>query len=84
MKSALIPIVAVWQRSAWRRIVSSEILQLSRPLQTIPAVRAALSNSKNDEQFLYGLMLAATDATALQLPPEIRSDFISKLKKEGD
>lgn len=84
MKSALIPIVAVWQRSAWRRIVSSEILQLSRPLQTIPAVRAALSNSKNDERFLYGLMLAATDATALQLPPEIRSDFISKLKKEGD
>jgi hypothetical protein len=83
MKSELIPMVAVWQRLAWRRIVASEILQLSRPLQTIPGVRAALSNSKNDERFLCELMLAAADATALSLPPDLRANLASKAVLES-
>ncbi|KMT56578.1 hypothetical protein ACR52_06225 [Pseudomonas fildesensis] len=81
IKSDLIPIIALWQRLAWTRIISSEAFQLFTPLSTVPPLKAALSNSANDESFLYQLMLLAADATALSLGPNLRADFVSKIRQ---
>ncbi|HYS84681.1 MAG TPA: hypothetical protein VEN78_06740 [Bradyrhizobium sp.] len=74
-KSYLIPIIAGWQRSAWTRIVVSERFRLSRPMQTVPAVMAALSMTDDDERFLRILFLAAAGAAGLKLPQEMQARF---------
>jgi Cdc6-like AAA superfamily ATPase len=79
IKSDLIPFIAIWQRFAWTRIISSEVLQLYKPLDTVPPLRAALRNSTNDESFLCLLMLLAADATKLNLGTDLRTDFQSKI-----
>jgi len=81
MKSDLIPIIALWQRFAWTRIISSEVFQLFTPLRTVPPLKMALSNSANDEGFLCQLMLLAADATALSLGPKLREYLASKIRK---
>ncbi|WP_339457131.1 AAA family ATPase [Pseudomonas sp. EA_65y_Pfl1_P120] len=81
IKSDLIPIIALWQRFAWMRIISSEVFQLVTPLSTVPPLKAALSNSGNNESFLCQLMLLAADATALSLGPDVRADFVSKVRQ---
>lgn len=75
LKRELIPMIAAWQRSAWTRIVSTETYQLVRPRLSVPAIEAALSRPKNDEQFLCRLVLAITDATDVTLPREMRSNY---------
>lgn len=79
IKSDLIPLIALWQRFAWTRIISSEALQLFTPFNTVPPFKEALSNPANDEGFLYQLMLLAADATAFVLGSNKRADFVSKI-----
>lgn len=74
-KSYLIPIIAAWQRNAWTRIVVSETFRLSRPLQTVPAVNAALSMPDDDERFLGTLILAAASAAGAMLPQMMQAEF---------
>jgi hypothetical protein len=74
-KRYLIAIVAFWQREAWTRIVVSETFRLSRPLRTVPEVKAALSNSEDDEHFLGALFLAAAEAVGVTLPGDLRAEF---------
>ncbi|MEQ4185425.1 AAA family ATPase [Pseudomonas amygdali] len=78
LKSDLIPVIATWQRSAWTRITSTEVLKLYRPLDTVPPLISALRNSANDEGFLYRLILLAADATRLDLGTDLRAEFLSK------
>ena len=78
LKSDLIPLIAIWQRSAWARISSTEVFKLYNPVDTVPPLITALKNSVNDEGFLCRLMLLAADATRLDLGTDLRADFLSK------
>lgn len=74
-KSLLMPMIALWQRNAWRRIVSVESFQLYLPLRTVPAIRSALTILSNNEHFLCNLLLAVVDSTKVSLPSHIRKSF---------
>ena len=74
-KASLVPIISVWQRDAWTRIVMSETFRLNQPLRTVPAIKFALSCTTNDERFLCSLILATVHAADLTLPFEIRAGF---------
>jgi tetratricopeptide (TPR) repeat protein len=74
-KTYLIPIIAAWQRNAWTRIVVSETFRLVRPLQTVPAVNAALSIPDDDERFLGTIFLAAASAIGVMLPQKMQVEF---------
>jgi hypothetical protein len=83
-KGYLIPIIAAWQRDSWTRIVVSETFRLSRPQQTVPAIKAALSMPDGDERFLGTLFLATANATGLILQQEMQTQFGELAVMSGD
>lgn len=72
-KGFLLPLIGASQRKLWGKIAASERFRLSRPLQTVPAVEAALADPKDDESFFATLFLATSDAVGMTIPNELRS-----------
>lgn len=76
-RTSLVPIISVWQRNAWTRIVDSERFLLSQPQRTVPAIEFLLSSDSNNERFLCSLILAAADASKVVIPDDVRTQLKS-------
>jgi hypothetical protein len=68
----VVPVLAVWMRAQWLRIISRESFRLPHPMVTIPKVEAAMKNKNNDERFIAALCLSAADAVGAPLASEYR------------
>ncbi|MCE4224620.1 hypothetical protein HCU64_12715 [Methylobacterium sp. C25] len=69
----LIPVLADWLRERWHHAVEHRSFRLTQPSRTIPPIRAALSEARNDGPFVAALLLAAADAAIHELPSNFRS-----------
>lgn len=74
-RATIVPIIAKWQRDAWTRITSAERFQLAQPQRTVPAIEASLSSKMNNERFLCSLILAAADASKVEMPHDVRTQL---------
>jgi hypothetical protein len=82
-RTSLVPIIAAWQRDAWKRIVVSETFRLIQPERTVPAIEISLSFALNNEKFLCSLILAVAYATDVALPRDVRTGFESLASSQG-
>jgi hypothetical protein len=74
-KQSLTARLAAWLRAGWNRVVATETFRLSRPRQTVPAIQAALAIPENDARFIASLLLAASEAVAVELPQTYRDQL---------
>ena len=71
-KDLLVPHLAAWQRSGWRRVTQKERFRLFAPTLTVPRIEEILNYRQNNEQFLAGLILATSEAVGSTLGREYR------------
>ena len=71
-KELLVPKLAVWQRTGWRRILAKEKFNLVRPMQTVPPIEATLKISQNDQSFIKSLLVTTSYAMDLQSAKKLR------------
>jgi hypothetical protein len=66
-RKSLAPLLASWLKEQWQRIIANETFQLTRPMQTVPAIEASLAENKKDEAFIASLLLMTADAVGSPL-----------------
>jgi hypothetical protein len=69
-RQLLAELLANWLQKQWKRVIADETFQLSRPMQTVPAIEASLAESKKSEAFVASLLLAAAEAVGSPLGTE--------------
>jgi hypothetical protein len=69
-RKLLAPLLESWLRKQWKRIITDESFQLSRPMQTVPAIEANLAENKRNEAFIASLLLATAEAVGSPLGAE--------------
>jgi hypothetical protein len=66
-RSLLVPMLAAWLRRQWQRIIAEETFRLSRPMQTVPGIKAILAIAQDDEPFVAKLLLSTSEAVGSPL-----------------
>ena len=61
-KGLLTTRLAAWQRSGWKRILTTESFRLSRPRQTVPSIEEVLAIPEDDRGFVAKLLTATSEA----------------------
>lgn len=74
-KSALIPVIAAWQRRSWKKIIELELFRLSQPIRTVPAVKQVLSLPEDNERFISMLCVIGADAVGEIIPRDLKDGF---------
>jgi hypothetical protein len=69
-RQLLVPILARWLQEQWNEIIVKETFRLSRPAQTVPAIKASLAVNKNNEAFIASLLLVTAEAVGSPLSAE--------------
>ena len=69
-KAVIIPVLARWLRTSWKRILAEESFRLKRPIVTAPPIEAALRIPDDDERFIAVLLLASADSVGVSLASE--------------
>ncbi len=69
-RELLAPLLASWLREQWKRIIANETFQLSRPMQTLPAIEANLAENNKNEAFIASLLLVTAEAVGSPLGTE--------------
>ncbi|SFN02720.1 hypothetical protein SAMN05216573_10785 [Bradyrhizobium sp. Rc3b] len=75
-RNALIPLLAIWFRGQWARIVGHETFRLTQPMQAVPALRRSIAETRNDDSFLASLLLAAAGAVGSPLSAEYEARLL--------
>ena len=81
-KGLLTARLAAWQRSEWKRILTTETFRLSRPRQTVPPIAEVLALPENDRVFVARLLLATSEAVESRLTPAYRRSLESMTRDE--
>lgn len=71
--------MANWQRNYWKHIVADRAFMLSQPRRTVPRIQEILSKDLDNEKFLAGILLAASEAIGARLRPKDR-DFLEQIQ----
>ena len=79
----LVPKLAAWQRTEWRRILTTERFQLTRPMHTVPEIEDTLTISIDDRSFVARLLLTTSDAVGSSLAPDYQ-DALKAIAEYGD
>ena len=79
-RDSLIPLLAIWQRSGWDRILKQGRFQIYNPSITVPPVAECLKDSGNDSSFVAELLLVSSDAAGVRLSSVYRSNLIAMKK----
>ena len=66
-RKTLVPLLANWLVEAWNRIVANETFRLTRPMQTVPAIKAILAGNKKGDALIASLLLAGAEAVGSPL-----------------
>jgi hypothetical protein len=66
-RKALAPVLADWLKEQWKRIIANETFRLIQPVQTVPAIEAALSSGKKSEALVASLLLTSAPAVGSPL-----------------
>ena len=80
-RDSLMPLLAIWQRSGWDRILNRGRFQIYNPSITVPPVAECLIDSGNDRSFVAELLLVSSDAAEVRLSSELRSNLIAMIKR---
>jgi hypothetical protein len=74
-RKLLAPLLASWLGEQWRRIIANETFQLSRPMQTVPAIEISLAEGKKNEAFIASLLLVTAEAVGSPLGTEYETSL---------
>ncbi len=68
--------LAAWNRAQWTSIITQLKSQLVKPEETVPPIKEALAETRNDESFIAALLLASMAA----VDQELTEDYMGFLK----
>jgi hypothetical protein len=66
-RGPLLSMLAAWLRRQWQQIIAEETFRLSRPMQTVPGIKAILAKAQDDEPFVAELLLSTSEAVGSPL-----------------
>ena len=81
-KGLLTARLAAWQRSGWKRILTTETFRLSSPRQTVPPIEEVLARPQDDRAFVARLLLVTSEAVESRLASAYRRSLESMTRDE--
>jgi hypothetical protein len=82
-RRSLMPHLAKWLRTEWKRVTAKEAFRLSRPREAVPAINSVLETPDDDQRFVAMLVLVTSEAVGAPLAAELIATLRAMSEKEG-